>query len=82
MMKKDIFVIFVFALGCDRAAEQATSHLRSMGYKSVTCVNDARGAAICTADEAHFRCASTNADGCGTEHVVACEHYYLEKPAP
>lgn len=75
-------VCFLFVVACDETTPQATDHLRSLGYASVACASPIRGSATCTADGQRFRCVVASADGCGTNTSVACERFFIEKPAP
>lgn len=75
-------VCFLFVAGCDSSATQATDHLRSLGYTLVACSSPIQGSATCTADGQRFRCVIASPDGCGTNTSVACERFFIEKPAP
>lgn len=64
---------------CTTHSEIATDHLRALGYKTVAC-SDENGETYCSADDQRFRCVARN-PGCSPAHV-ACERFYVEKPAP
>lgn len=78
------------ALGCDRSIEQSAAHLQSQGFKNVVCARDGNLATTClgismndqgVAIETRFHCVTSDAAGCSSP-TLACERFYLEKPAP
>lgn len=76
-----IALAFAMLVGCDHAVEQATEHLRSLGFKAVACSPNGRDATTCIADDSRFHCVTSDAVGC-SDPTIACERFYLEKPAP
>ena len=82
-MRKEIIIsLYFMTSGCDYSDELAREHLQAIGYKGVSCTLDVAGSADCIAEGAlHFRCVMSEAPG-RRPRRVACERFYLEKPAP
>ena len=76
-----ISAVSCLLVSCDHSIDLASQHLRALGYKDVACEAISQGSALCLADGAHLRCASTHAEGCAPDNTTACERFYLEKPA-
>lgn len=81
MINRRLLVVLLF-VGCDKSAEQATEHMRSLGFKNVACSSEADGTAVCIADEAHYHCVILDRSGCERQRSVACERFYLERSTP
>ncbi len=82
-MKRIVIMLVLINCSCDKSVEQAEAHLRSLGHKAVACAKDGRGATTCSTDEGErFRCAVTDPEGRSNDSPVACERFYVEKPAP
>lgn len=78
----DLLLLAILFGGCDRSAALSTEYLRALGLRDVACAGTSRGSATCSTATGRFRCVVLGADGCSSDHAIACERFYLEAPAP